>query len=181
MPNWADGQHKTHLGVDAAQVSMRFGQRVDDFFGREQLPHEQVGRLLVAVAHKLAGFAQAVGPGRAQREQHHVGLLHKLARVAYQLLNGLQQFHRRIGPDAAVQVVALPAAAGFHKMLLPVHFFARRRAQQLGQRQRLKHGAKRVYQRVHLVGHQPRTHAIGEAGAHGQDPGRARQLVRFGG
>ena len=152
MTHRAHCQHKAQLGVDAAQVSVRLGQRVDDFVWREQLAHKQVGRLLVAVAHQLAGFAQAVRPGGAQRQQHQVGVAQKLARLPHHFLDVLEQLHRRVGPHAAVQVIALPAAAGLHQVLLPVHFLARRRAQQPGQRQRLKHGAKRVHPRFYLVG-----------------------------
>ena len=66
---------------------MRFCQVVDDFIRRQQFPHKQVGRLLVAVAHQFAGFAKAVGPGRAQREQHQISLPQKFARAPHQLLN----------------------------------------------------------------------------------------------
>ena len=129
MPHWAHREHKAKLGIEAPQVSVRLGQVVDYFVRRQQFPYKQVSRLLVAVAHQLTGFAQTVGPGRAQREQHHVGLTQEVARAAHLFLDGLQQLYRRVGPDAAVQVIALPAATGLHQVLLPVHFFARRGAQ----------------------------------------------------
>ena len=76
-----------------------------------------------------------------------------------------------------MQVVALPAAASFHEVLLPVYFFAGRGPQQPPQRQWLKHGAKRIHQRVDLMGGKPRADAVGKAGAHGENPRRARQLA----
>ena len=63
----AHRQHEAQLGVDAFEVGVGFGQGVDNFIRRQQLAHKQVGQLLVAVAHQFAGFAQAVGPGCAQR------------------------------------------------------------------------------------------------------------------
>ena len=65
MPHGAYRHHKAQLRVDAPQIIVGFGQRVDDFVRGQQFPYEQVGRLLVAVAHQLAGFAQAVGPSRS--------------------------------------------------------------------------------------------------------------------
>ena len=174
VPHRAHRQNKAQLRVDAPQVSVRLGQTVDDVIGGEQLPHKQVGRLLVAIVHQLAGFAQAVGPGRSQSQRHHIGAAQKLARALHQRLNKLQQLHRRVGPDAAVQVVALPAPPGLHQVLLPVHFLTSRGAQQPAQCQRLKHRAEGVHQRINLVGREARAHAVGEAGAHGEHPGRAR-------
>ena len=156
---------------------MRFRQSVDDFVRRQQLLHKEVGWLLVAVVHQFAGFAQAVGPSGAQRQQYHIGLAHKVARALHQGLNVLQQVDRRVGPNTAVEVVALPAPARFHQVLLPVHFFSGRGAQQPRQRQRLKHGAKGVNQRFYLISSEARPDAIGKAGAYGEDPRRAWQLV----
>ena len=174
MPHRAYRQDKAQVRVDAPQIGVGFGQAIDDFIRREQLAHEKVGGLLVAVTYQFPGFAQAVGPGRAQRQQHHISLPQKGRGAPDQLLNGLKQLHRRVGPNAAVQVVALPAAACLHEVLLPVNFFAGGGAKQAGQRQRLKHGAKRIDQRCYFVGRQAGADAVGKTGAHGEDPRRAR-------
>jgi hypothetical protein len=48
-------------------------------------------------------------------------------------------------------------------VLLPIYFLARRRAEQPGQRQRLKHGAKRVYERFNLVGSKASANTVSKA------------------
>ena len=128
----------------------------------------------MAIIHQLAGFAQAVGPGRTQCQGNGIGPAQKLARALHQRLNNLQQLHWRVGPDAAVQVVALPAPAGLHQVLLPVYILTGCSAQQPAQCQRLKYRAEGIHQRIYLVGIEAHAHTVGEAGAHGEHPRRAR-------
>ena len=130
----------------------------------------------MAIIHQFPRFPEPIGPGRAQRKEHCIGAAQEFPRAPHYFLNGLQQNHRRVGPDAAVQVVALPAAARFHQVLLPIHFFASRGPQQPPQGQGLKHRAEGICQGIHLVGCESGADAIGETGAQGKNPRRAREL-----
>ena len=51
---------------------MRLCQAVYNLVGRQQLAHEQIGRLFVAIVYQFARFTQAVSPGCAQCNQYYI-------------------------------------------------------------------------------------------------------------